>query len=179
MQWICNYRDGSKTELLGYVDISLYYGNHTFKVECAVINNLPCQIIFGMDQLKRRDAMINLKNDEVWLLDDSSKQVKISASATKQAQSEVLSKEYEVRCRDDVTIPPNCTVLTCTSLRLWDGNDVVVPDLFGTELIVEMGDKSKLRLPEGLWIAWSLVCPDEMGHVQVAILNPTNDIIAL
>ena len=76
-----------------------------------------------------------------------------------------------------MTIPANCTVLTCTSLRLWDGNDVVVPDLFGTELIVEMGDKSKLRLPEGLWIARSLVCPDEMGRIQVAILNPTNDIV--
>ena len=132
-----------------------------------------------MDQLKRQNAMINLKNDELYMDDDSSEQAHIFVIYNWIQRQRNFSTELEVRCRDEVVIPANCTVLACSNLRMWKNDESIAPDLFGSDLIVEMGDKARLRLPEGLWIARSLVTPDELGRIQVAILNPTNDIITL
>ena len=84
-----------------------------------------------------------------------------------------------MRCDDDLVVPANCTITASATLRDFVDGEWVTSNIFGSQLIVEMEDRTKLRLPEGLWIARGLVIAGETGDVQVAILNPTNDIITL
>ena len=183
--------DGSKTKLFGYTKITLFHDTHAFKIKCALIKTLPRTIIFGMDQLKKRKAMVNWQKDVISMLDDNTVMTSIQVSTTSssgdggkianEATYQVRSNEmtYQVRCNEERVIPANCNMLVCANIKKYSNGEAMDSNLNGTQLLIEMDDKVRSKLPEGLWVARSLVSPDGEGDIQVGPINPTNDVLIL
>ena len=139
---------GSRTKLFGYTTITLFHGTHAFKVKCAVIRGLPSTIIFGMDQLKKRNAMISLQGEMISMLDDKSVMVTMQVSTTSSGDSGNITNDldtHQVRCNEEIVVPANCNMMVYANIRKISSGDAIASNLTGTQLLVEMDDKARVN----------------------------------
>ena len=130
-----------------------------------------------MDQLKKRKAMVNWQKDVISMLDDNTVMTSIQVSTTSssgdggkianEATYQVRSNEmtYQVRCNEERVIPANCNMLVCANIKKYSNGEAIDSNLNGTHLLIEMDDKVRGKLPEGLWVARSLVSPDRENGI--------------